>query len=151
GTLTNTASAVLPAPATDPNPANNSATSTVAMTPSADVRVSLSGPVQATAGTSVTYTITVTNAGPSDAASVTLSDPTPTGLTFVSASGACSGGFPCSLGPIVAGAAAQIITATFAVPAGFTAPDPIVNTATASSTTSDPATGNNSATASTAL
>src|SRR5262249_48750768 len=66
-------------------------------------------------------------------------------------SGACSGGFPCALGTIVAGVAPQTITVTFAVPPGYLTPDPIVNTATATSTTPDPATSNNSATASTAI
>ena len=36
-----------------------------------------SGPATAVAGTNVVYTITVTNAGPSDATGVTLTDPTP--------------------------------------------------------------------------
>ena len=47
--------------------------------------------------------------------------------------------------------ATRTITATFDVPSGYTAPAPIVNTATVSSTATDPDTTNNSATASTAL
>ncbi|HMF95002.1 MAG TPA: hypothetical protein VKE96_11940 [Vicinamibacterales bacterium] len=151
GVLVNTASVVAPSEVTDPSTLNNIATSAVTVTPVADLQISKSGPAQATPGSTITYAITVTDAGPSDAANVTLSDPTPTGLTFVSASGACSGGFPCSLGTIVAGAAPVTITATFAVPAGYTSPDPIVNTATVSSTTADPATGNNNAIATTAI
>ena len=38
--------------------------------------------------------------GPSDAASVSVADPTPTGLTFVSNAGDCTTAFPCSLGTI---------------------------------------------------
>ena len=51
------------------------------------------------AGT-IVYTITVTNAGPSDATGVTLTDPTPPGLTFVSNAGDCTTAFPCNLGTL---------------------------------------------------
>ena len=63
-----------PAPAI-PMPANNTATSTVTLTPSADVRITKSGPATAVAGTNIVYTITVTNAGPSDATAVTRRRP----------------------------------------------------------------------------
>jgi uncharacterized repeat protein (TIGR01451 family) len=51
----------------------------------ADLVVSKSGPTTVTAGTDVTYTITLTNAGPSDAQGVSLTDVVPTGTTFFSA------------------------------------------------------------------
>ena len=41
-------------------------------------------PANPTVGDTVTYTITVTNAGPSSASDVTMSDPLPAGLTYVS-------------------------------------------------------------------
>ena len=91
-------------------------------------------PLTAVAGTNVVYTITVTNAGPSDATGVTLTDPTPPGLTFVSNTGDCTTAFPCNLGTLPP-AATRTITATFAVPSGYTTPNPIVNTATVSSAT----------------
>ncbi len=56
------------------------------------------GPAQIVPGSSVTYTITVKNAGPSNAESVDLSDPTPAGLVFVSNTGDCTTAFPCSFG-----------------------------------------------------
>ena len=65
---------------------------------------------------------------------VTLTDPTPTGLTFVSNTGDCTTAFPCTLGTLPPGAT-RTITATFAVPSGYTTPNPIVNTATVSSPT----------------
>ena len=102
------------------------------LTPSADLQITKAGPANAVAGTNVVYTITVTNAGPSDAAGVTVTDPTPPGLTFVSNTGACATVFPCNLGTLPA-AATRTITATFAVPSGYTTPDPIANTATGSS------------------
>ena len=83
GLLVNTATVTAPAGAVDPDTANNTATSSVTLTPSADLHIAKEGPLNAVAGTNVVYTITVTNAGPSDATGVTLADPTPPGLTFV--------------------------------------------------------------------
>jgi uncharacterized repeat protein (TIGR01451 family) len=51
----------------------------------ADLTVMKSGPALAAAGTDVSYQVTVTNLGPDDAAPVTLTDPIPPGMTFVSA------------------------------------------------------------------
>ena len=65
---------------------------------------------------------------------VTVADPTPPGLTFVSNAGDCTTVFPCNLGALPAGAT-RTITATFAVPSGYTTPNPIANTATVSSPT----------------
>ena len=73
-----------------------------------------------------------------------VADPTPPGLTFVSNAGDCTTAFPCALGTLPAGAT-RTITATFAIPPGYTTPDPIANTATVSSPTPDAAAGNNSA------
>jgi uncharacterized repeat protein (TIGR01451 family) len=118
---------------------------------SADVGVTKTGSASVAPGTNLAYTLTVTNAGPSDAAGVVLSDPPPTGLTFVSATVPCAGGFPCTLGTIAAGAPATTVTVTFGVPSDYTAPDPIVNTASVSATTTDPLGTNNSASASTSV
>ncbi|HMM36445.1 MAG TPA: SdrD B-like domain-containing protein, partial [Thermoanaerobaculia bacterium] len=129
--------------ATDGNPANDSATASTPLGANpADVRVVKSGPAEAAAGTDLTYTIAVSNAGPGPAANVVLDDPTPSGLAFVSADPPCASGFPCSLGTLVSGASVTL-TATFSVPTGYTTPNPVVNTATVSSTTADPVPGNN--------
>ena len=148
GLLVNTATVAAPAGAVDRDTTNNTATSSVTLTPSADVQITKSGPATAVAGTNVVYTITVTNAGPSDATGVTLADPTPPGLTFVSNAGDCTTAFPCNLGTLPPGAT-RTITATFAIPSGYTTPNPIANTATVSSPTPDAAAGNNSATTNT--
>ena len=150
GLLVNTATVSVPAGALDPNAANDSATSSVTLTPSADLQIAKNGPATAVAGTNLVYTITVTNGGPSDATGVTLADPTPPGLSFVENAGDCTTAFPCALGTL-SPLATRTITATFAVPSGYTTPDPIENTATVSSTTPDAAAGNNSATATTPL
>ena len=150
GTLTNTAT-VAAAGATDTNPANDSATDTSSPgTSQANLGITKTGPASVLPGGSVTYTLTVSNAGPSDALDVTVSDPTPSGLTFVSNAGDCTTPFPCTLAAVPVGAT-RTITATFDVPPGYTAPAPIVNTATVSSAATDPDTTNNSATLSTAL
>ena len=66
-----------------------------------------------------------------------MTDPTPPGLTFVSNTGACITAFPCDLGPMAPGET-RTITATFSVPEGYAAPNPIVNRTQVSSTTTDP-------------
>ena len=132
GLLVNTATVTAPAGAVDSNAGNNTATSTVTLTPSADLRVAKEGPLTAVAGTNIVYTITVTNAGPSDATGVTLVDPTPPGLTFVGNAGDCTTPFPCDLGTLPR-LATRTITTTFAIPSGYTTPNPIANTATVSS------------------
>ncbi len=148
GLLVNTVTVTVPTGALDPDPANNSATSTATLTPFADVHITKEGPLTAVAGTNLVYTITVTNAGPSDATSVTVADPTPPGLTFVANAEDCTTAFPCNLGTLPR-AATRTIMATFAVPSGYTTPNPIANTATVSSPTPDTAAGNNSATTNT--
>src|SRR6185295_14799291 len=100
-------------------------------------------------GANVTYTITVTNHGPATANSVVVTDNLPANVTFVSCSstgaGVCSAGTGnnrtitfASLGA----AASETITivATANGPAGT----PISNTATVTSSTTDPISGNNS-------
>ena len=67
----------------DPNSENDAAVSNVVVS-SADVSVTKSGPATATAGTAVTYTVTIANAGPDVADNVNLTDSLPPGTTFVS-------------------------------------------------------------------
>jgi uncharacterized repeat protein (TIGR01451 family) len=133
----------------DQNPADNVATASTQATRATDLAISKSGPASVSAPTNVTYLIQVTNNGPGDATAVAVSDATPTGLTFVSNSGACQTPFPCALGTIPAGQT-RSIQATFAVPPSV-APGTIVNTATVSTTASDDDPGNNSATATTVV
>jgi uncharacterized repeat protein (TIGR01451 family) len=148
---------------TDPDPTNNNSTTgaTVTTAISADVSVAKTGPSSAIAGTTVTYTVTVANAGPSNAASVSLSDTVPTGTTFVSESQTTGPAFACAT-PAVGGTGTITCTiaslaaggsATFSivvnVPAGATGQ--ITNTATVSTSTSDPNSANNSSTVATAI
>jgi len=69
----------------DPEPGNNSATTTTRVSGPADVTISAPGsPDQVTAGSDLTYVIELTNAGPLDAESVTLTDYLDPFMTFVS-------------------------------------------------------------------
>ncbi len=134
----------------DVTPGNNAATDTVPIGSQADLAIAKTGPPNAIPGNNVVYTLLVTNNGPSDAQGVVANDPTPPNLTFVPAGGLCGAGFPCSLGTL-ASAASLTITATFAIPPGYTAPSPIVNSASVSASTPDPNPANNSSSASTSV
>ncbi len=146
-TLSNTATIAAPAGVIDPVAGNNTSNVATEVTALADLGVVKTGPASAVAGTTISYTIAVTNHGPSTALAASLADPTPAGLTFISASAPCASGFPCALGDLAAGATVNV-DVSYSIPAGFSAAS-IVNTASASSTTEDPNTGNDSSTATT--
>ncbi len=129
----------------DPVPAGNTASFTTTVNGSADLAITKNGPVSSSPGTPLVYTITVTNNGPSDAAAVVVTDPTPVGTTFVSNAGACTTPFPCSLGTMTAGQS-KVITATFTTAANFAGTSVTNTAAVSSSTTPDPASANNSTT-----
>ena len=102
------------------------------------------------AGNTLTYNLTVTNSGPDTATNVQVADTLPGGVTLVSATpsqGTCAGAV-CNLGSMANGGNVTIIVVA-AVNPGATGP--LVNSATVSATETDPAPGNNTATASTNL
>jgi uncharacterized repeat protein (TIGR01451 family) len=108
-TLSDTATATTSTP--DPTPAdgNNTATLGSAVVGSADLSLALSGgPTNLTQGDTVTYTLSVTNHGPTDAAGLVLTDLPPAGAGFVSASPAFAGYNPATgtvnLGTLSSGA-----------------------------------------------
>jgi uncharacterized repeat protein (TIGR01451 family) len=153
GSLANTAAATAPAGANDPNPANNSATDTDVLNPQTDLGLTKTAlPEPAAPGHPLTYDLTVSNAGPSQATSVTVVDPLPAGVTFVSSvpgpptctlSGAT---VTCGLGTLTAGA-----TATVTIDVTVNAMGVLVNTATVSGSETDPNPANNSASATTTV
>ncbi len=67
GSLINTATITAPSGVVDVNPNDNSSVKNNRLSPQADVSVNLTGPTQAMRGAVVTYTLVVSNAGPSDA------------------------------------------------------------------------------------
>lgn len=74
--------------ANDTNPGNNSASDSDTLTPQVDVGVTKTdGVTSVVAGSSTTYTIVVTNNGPSTATNITVSDPLPAGVTTFTWSG----------------------------------------------------------------
>jgi uncharacterized repeat protein (TIGR01451 family) len=156
GTLSNTAAVIKPADLPDPNTANNSATDSDTITFKADLKVTVAdGKTAAVAGTTNSYTITVTNVGPSNVRGVVISDTFPTSFTNVTYTATQTGG---ATGFTTSGsghindtvsvpAAAKIIyKATGRISASATGS--ISNTATVTSPSSvpDPNTANNSAT-----
>ncbi|MEO3972460.1 hypothetical protein [Streptomyces sp. CAU 1734] len=152
--LGNTATVVHDLP--DPNTANNVSAAAFppggVTAPKADLstvkRTVTSTPVAP--GQSFDYTVTVTNNGPSAARQIRITDPLPTGLTFVSsASGCTAAGTTVSCGPAATLAVGAQVSWTFRVrlDAGYAGDGSgLRNTATASSDTDDPDTSNNSGT-----
>ncbi len=155
-TISNTSTAS--SSAVDLVPGNNSATATTTVGPAqSDVSVAKTGsPNPVAPGGNLTYTITVGNAGPSDAAGLTLTDILPAGTTFVSLT--APGGWTCSTpaagangtvsctAPILPPGVNFVFTLVVKVDPATAAGTSISNTATVSSTSSDPAAGNNSST-----
>src|SRR5438132_995186 len=81
GSVTNAASVAAPSGTTDPDGTNNSRSDTDTVSPVATLAVTKTdGTATIDAGSRTTYTITVTNNGPSDAQSVSLSDTLGAGL-----------------------------------------------------------------------
>ena len=76
--------AVVESDAVDPNPMDNWDTADTSVVSGADLVVSKTGPEEATAGEALSFTIVVTNAGPSVAQSVTIDDFLPTQLNLES-------------------------------------------------------------------
>ena len=158
GSLTNTATVAAPAGVTDPTPGNNSATDTDVLGASADLSIINTDSVTtATPGGSVTYTITASNAGPSNAPGSTVADTFPASLTCSWTCAGTSGGTctasgngnindtaslpaggsitytaSCSISAAASGSLTN--TATVATPAGVTDPTPGNNSATDSDT-----------------
>ena len=139
----------------DPNTANNTATAAgtiVNTNPNADLSVAVSGPTSASEGDTVTYTITVTNAGPASATSVSLTDTLAALLNFKSAT--TGQGTFSAAGAVVTftvGTIASGGTVTATVTAQAVEDGSANNNASVTSGTPDPNTANNSAVQSTAF
>ena len=153
-TLTNTATA--DSATRDPVAGNNSATAAVQSAVIADLSVTkaLVTPTPLVAGQPVTYTITVHNAGPSDAPDALFSDTLPPGTSLLSASaeqGSCGLNradaltiVACELGTLPAG---DSVSGTLTL---ATSPDltgSLANTASTGSGALDPDATNNTSTA----
>ncbi|MBN9295973.1 MAG: tandem-95 repeat protein [Filimonas sp.] len=136
----------------DRNTANNTSTVTTVPVPVADLAVTKTvTPTSPNAGSQVTFTIGITNNGPSDATNAKVTDQLPIGYTYVSST-ATTGAYSATtntwtIGNLANGASASLqIVAT--VNADKTAID-YTNTATASATETDNTPANNTASATT--
>jgi uncharacterized repeat protein (TIGR01451 family) len=147
----------------DPDTSNNEASDSVEFVSAANLGITKSdAPDPVIAGENVTYTLTITNAGPSPAVNVAVRDALSAQVSFQSASpsqGSCQAGVVpgdpskpllCNLGTLASGASATIVvvvTVNSVVPSGTL----LVNNADVTSDTADPNNGNNVATAATTV
>jgi uncharacterized repeat protein (TIGR01451 family) len=128
----------------DPNTSDNTANaSTTVSVPTSDLVIAKSDvPDPVATGSTLTYTLVVTNTGPFAATGVSLTDELPPTVTFGSASAGCGeavGVVTCTLGDMGNGTSRAV---TIAVTAP-SAPGTITNTAMVGLDQTDPYTGNN--------
>ena len=145
GSLSNTATVTVTE--TDSNPANNTDTEPTTIIASTDLAViKTDTPDPVLAGSQLTYTIRITNNGPSTATGVTLSDPLPAGVTFVSAvpsqgtASNAAGNVTANLGTLASGATSTVIVI---VTVAGTTLGPLENEATVTGNEPDPDPNNN--------
>jgi uncharacterized repeat protein (TIGR01451 family) len=125
-----------------------------AASPSADLALAMSAPPNAVTGSTISFILTLTNLGPNDAVSVTVTDNLPPELAFRSCSatggGACSGAGNARtiVFPGLASGATATITLDADVPCSTPPGTIIVNTAgVVAASPVDPDTSNNTASA----
>ncbi len=107
GVLTNTAS-VLPDPSqVDPTPAT--ATVNTTLTNNVNLQINKAAPNKIIAGTPISYTITVSNGGPSNANGVGITDAVPIGITGVTWSAVATGTATINNGAVGTGNAVNIL------------------------------------------
>lgn len=156
-TIINTATTSSSTP--DSNPDNNTASLTVPTTTAADLQILKDGPARLNAGETATWTLTVTNNGPSDASSVSISDVLPAQIDPMTARvSTTSGPLSCSLkltdltctAPTLANGDSSEITVSATVRSDITDAQ-MSNTARVNAATSDPTDSNNSSTVTTEI
>lgn len=142
GAITNTAYLNSPV---DPATNNKIATDTTTIIPLADISVQVIAPTSVISSTVFTYTLTITNNGPSNATSVILTNYLPAGVTFISSTPAgptCTqGGLTviCNLGVLPSGGTVTIKIAVMA-PASK---EDLTNQANVTASEGDPTPANN--------
>ena len=145
GTITNTAT--VQSDQVDSNPANDSASATTTVNPSADLAITKSvSPSTPHVGNTMVYTLAIQNTGPSPATGVTVTDPLPTGYvayqSVSSSQGSCSqasGKVTCAVGSLSVGGTANVTINVTAIRNGGTD-----NKASVKGNEGDPVAGNNS-------
>ena len=151
--ITNTATV---ASANESAPGNESASASTTINGIADLAITKTGAATATTGAVISYTVTVTNAGPDPALAAQLTDTLPAGTTFTSL--VSPAGWTCATPAVNAPGTVTCTRASVPIgPAVFTlnvnapaTPTGITNTATVASA-NESAPGNESASASTTV
>ena len=156
GSISNVATVTAPAGVTDPTPGNNSATDTDAITLSADLAINKTDGVASVApGTATTYTIVVSNNGPSNVTGATVTDLMPAAIasdTYTAVATGGATGFTASgsgnINDTVNLPAGATITYTVVADVASSATGTLANTAAVAAPpgVTDPTPGNNSST-----
>ncbi|HEY7428392.1 MAG TPA: isopeptide-forming domain-containing fimbrial protein, partial [Gemmataceae bacterium] len=130
----------------DPNASNNQASATeTPQLADLSVRKTVSNS-RPNVGDTITYSVTVTNSGPNNATNVTLTDPLPAGLTFVSSSAGAA--YDSTTGLWTVGTLANGASTVLTITAIVASPQATLNAATISHADQfDPNTSNNRAAA----
>ena len=166
GTILSTSTATVQSANVDPDATNNTLTiTTTVVSPTAQANVGVTKidtPDPVAIGHDISYTITVSNAGPATALNLTLTDTVPTGTTFRSIGSAqawsCStpavggtGAITCTLASLASGRSSVLILRVRVNALAGSESRPITNTATVTNAVTDPTPGNNSATTTTTV
>jgi len=131
GTISNTATVAVPTGTTDPTPANNAATDADTVVPQADLQITKTdGKTTAVPGTSNSYTIVVTNAGPTAVTGAAIADTFPAGFTNVTYTAVATG----SASGFTASGSGNINDANVNMPVGSTITYTVTGTVSASAT-----------------
>ena len=155
GVITNTITAGTDDGEIDPD--NNTASAEIDVTPVADLSVAKSVNIAENAqpGTTLVYTIDVSNAGPSPATDIVVTDTLPAGVTFVSGTGPGGETLTVSNGEVVANvtslANGDSFSFTITVNVDQGASGDLVNSVAVASATLDPDASNDTASATTTL
>jgi uncharacterized repeat protein (TIGR01451 family) len=120
----------------------NTASATVTVQ-SADVAVAKTGPATSVVSDTIRYAITLSNAGPGPACRVVLRDTLPTGVVFVSATGAATLSGRVLTWPLIASLASGATRVDTVVVVAPPSLGTVVNVGAASTSTSDPTPANN--------
>ncbi|MFN0139258.1 MAG: DUF4394 domain-containing protein [Pyrinomonadaceae bacterium] len=157
GSMSNTATVSSTQP--DPNPANNSATDTDTLVPTADLSITKTdGVTTVNAGGTTTYTIVASNPGPSDAPNSLVTDTFPAAISSANWTCASAGGATCTamgsgnISDFINLPAGSSVTYTVVANISASATGTLVNTASVATSGAlsiivvDPNQGNNSAT-----
>jgi large repetitive protein len=152
GTITNTATVRGNEP--ESNTANNTATAVTTVNSQVDLAITKSGtPNPVKAGNQLTYTLTTTNNGPSNATGVTIVDTLPANVTYVSTTGSgtatyANGKLTINVGNMAVGGSA---TDTIVVTVNSGATGTLTNTAVVSGNETETNMANNTATCTTQI